>query len=919
MSSGEPISDLSDADSPYRLLFESAPLPVLVYDADTLDLIDVNQAAVAQYGYTRDEISQLNLRSLRVEEEMPALLLAFRQAGEGASNIGTWRHRRKDGSTFPAEVISYTLNLPNRRCRVSMATDISERQELTDALNRSLREKEAMLNALPAGIAVLDGDGKIVFVNEAWIEFARGNGFHGEGAGLGLNYIEVCERVSGSDRSDASRIADAIREVLDRRRDEFQMEYACPAPMEPRWFRAMVRPIDDGESVGAVVMHVDITDRILAEEGIRERLEIVRFESEVGEILRASVPLGAMLTDCAQAIVRSLPIESVKIWLRNPDNGVFEIKGVAEGKGATDFEEDCGFGLQKIDQAAASRESVTEDRGIALPLVVNGESVGVLTVQSAQVISDFTQMALASIAGEIALGIVRKRREEEVIRLAKAVEEMSESTVITDREGVITYTNPAFTRITGYTAAEALGKNRNILNSRMHPPEVYDALWKTINQGETWSGRLTNRRKDGRLYQEEMTLSPIRNEAGEIVNFVGVGRDVSHESEVEARTRQAEKLEAVGQLASGIAHDFNNLLQVILAYSGFLLKDAEPGSVASDDIQKIIAAGERAADLTRQLLVFSRQTEMTMGPFDIRPLIKELAKLLERTFPSSIEIRCTLPNQEDFPQVLGDPSGLNQALLSLCLNARDAMPEGGNLHIEVGAEAGPPRSAKSTPGEVIQGSYVRVSVADNGSGIPPEDLDRVFEPFFTTKVQGQGDGLGLSSTLGIVQQHRGFIECRSELGEGAVFTLYLPVYEETRKKSTWGAEESNGLRGTETLLLVDDNPMVLDILERTFRALGYLVLMAHDGGEAIEKFEAENRIDLVLTDIQMPKVSGVKLARYIRENCPAAKVVFQSGFVDDSMIDEYQNMGVACVVQKPIDPIDLAGRIRETLDREKLG
>lgn len=915
MSGGDSISGIPDRDSPYRLLFESAPLPVLVYDADTLDLIDINQAAVVQYGYTRDEISHLNLRSLRVEEEMPALLLALQQAGEGASNIGTWRHRRKDGSTFPAEVISYTLNLPNRRCRVSMATDISERQELTDALNRSLREKEAMLNALPAGIAVLDGVGTIVFVNEAWTEFARGNGFHGEGAGLGLNYIEVCGRVSGSDRSDASRIAEAIREVLDRKREEFQMEYACPAPMEPRWFRAMVRPVDDGETVGAVVMHVDITDRILAEEGIKERLEIVRFESEVGEILRASVPLRTMLMDCAQAVVRSLPIESVSIWVRNPDAGVFEIRGEA----GADGEGNRAFTLQKIDQAAATLESVIEDRCIALPLVVNGAAVGVLAVQSARGISDLTQMALASIAGEIALGIVRKRREEDVSRLAKAVEEMSESTVITDREGVITYTNPAFTRITGYTAAEALGKNRNILNSRTHPPEVYEDLWNTINRGETWSGRLTNRRKNGGLYQEEMTISPIRNEAGEIVNFVGVGRDVTHESELEARTRQAEKLEAVGQLASGIAHDFNNLLQVILAYSGFLLKDAEPGSVAEEDIQKIIAAGERAADLTRQLLVFSRQTEMTMGPFDIRPLIKELAKLLERTFPSSIEIRCTLPNHEDFPQVLGDPSGLNQALLSLCLNARDAMPEGGNLHIEAGVETGPPRSAKSTPGEVVQGSHIRISVADNGSGIPPEDLGRIFEPFFTTKVQGQGVGLGLSSTLGIVQQHRGFIDCRSELGEGTVFTLYLPVHEEPRKKTTWGAEESNGLRGAETLLLVDDNPMVLDILDRTFRALGYLVLTARDGREAIEKFEAENRIDLILTDIQMPKVSGVKLARHVLEKNPTTKVVFQSGFLDDTMVEEYLKSGVACVIQKPIDPIDLAGRIRETLDRENLG
>ena len=507
----------------------------------------------------------------------------------------------------------------------------------------------------------------------------------------------------------------------------------------------------------------------------------------------------------------------------------------------------------------------------------------------------------------------RKQTEEGYMRLATAVDQAAEGIVITDAVGLILYVNPAFERTSGYPRSEVIGQNPRLLKSGKQEPAFYERMWSVLTQGRVWSGHLINRRKDGSIFEEEATISPIRNATGKITNFVAVKRDVTREVALENQLRQSQKMEAIGQLAGGIAHDFNNLLTAIHANAAQLLTPPLTPWETAECSQQILEAAERAATLTRQLLMFSRKQIMQPVTMDLNEVVAQTAKMLQRILGEDISL--VSEPAANLPSVHADTGMIEQILLNLAINSRDAMPKGGKLVIATGTELLDDKPALRNTG-ATPGLYVRLTILDTGCGIPAEHLPRIFEPFFTTKEPGKGTGLGLATVYGIVQQHHGCITVNSEAGQGTTFRIYFPAVAGKKAGKASGPGIQKLPRGKELILLVEDELTVRLPVSNMLQRFGYQVLTTESGVEALKVWQKhKDRIDLLLTDIVMPDgMTGYDLARQLLADKPELKVIYTSGYSADlggrhSLLVEGVNF-----LQKPYAPQALSEILRKSLD-----
>jgi nitrogen fixation negative regulator NifL len=631
-----------------------------------------------------------------------------------------------------------------------------------------------------------------------------------------------------------------------------------------------------------------------------------------------------------------------------------------------------------------------------------------------------------------------KQAEEELRKLSRAVEHSPASVVITDLKGNIEYVNPMFTRITGYSREEVIGQNPRVLKSGESPPEAYAALWDAITHGRDWHGEFHNKRKDGTLFWEFASISPVVDAEGRTTHFVAIkeditarkeaeaavvkselyyrsliehaldltavvapdgavlfvspsverllgilpadaqrlnvfelihgddaprvqasianvlsrsvpfeqvefrarhadgtwrtlsaigkplppetgiegliinARDLSERQELESQLRQSQKMEAVGRLAGGVAHDFNNLLTAILGYTELLLQDVGPDDPKTAELNEILAAAQRAAALTRQLLTFSRRQVEQIEVVDVAAAVRGMEQMLRRVIGEDVAFTCVVP--VDLGRVRADRSQIEQVLLNLVVNARDAMPRGGTLRVEAAnvTRAGASRGA----GDASHGgSWVVLTIADDGVGMSDETLRHIFEPFFTTKPKGKGTGLGLATVYSIVHQAGGFTEVASEPGEGTTFRVFLPRTEESspeaRRRS--GVHPGTLARGTETILLVEDEKLVRNLAAEVLRGRGYTVLAAASGPEALALAEANAAaVRLVVTDVMMPGMSGPEMAGQLAARGLVFPVLFMSGYAESDS-GALLPKG-APLLQKPFSPDALARRVRAFLD-----
>jgi two-component system, cell cycle sensor histidine kinase and response regulator CckA len=507
----------------------------------------------------------------------------------------------------------------------------------------------------------------------------------------------------------------------------------------------------------------------------------------------------------------------------------------------------------------------------------------------------------------------QKHSQADLQRLAMAIDQAGETIFITDVGGVIQYVNPAFERTTGFTREEALGQTPGILKSGRHTDAFYKELWKTLMGGKVWVGRFTNKKKDGTLFEEDAVISPVLDPQGRISQFVAVKRDVSKEVELETRLHQVQKMEAVGQLAGGVAHDFNNMLSPILGYAEMLLDDLHPADDRYDQVMQIKKAGERSRDLTRQLLAFSRKQVLQMRPVDLSQIVGNMEKLLRRTLREDIQLQ--ISSERIACTVMADVGQIEQVLMNLVVNAQDAMPHGGNLTIRISRERLAETDCAHHPG-MIPGNYGVLTVRDTGGGMSQDTLEHIFEPFYSTKGE-RGTGLGLATVYGVVKQHHGHILVDSEPGGGTTFRVYLPEAETAASTADNSRIHPLRVSGEETILVVEDDEMVLRMAAMLLTRQGYKVLTASSGAEAQQVLERHaGPIHLLLTDVIMPEMNGKELYERLSRQCAGLKVLYMSGYTDDVIARHGLLEDGIHLIQKPFTVRDLPVKIRQVLDAE---
>jgi len=507
----------------------------------------------------------------------------------------------------------------------------------------------------------------------------------------------------------------------------------------------------------------------------------------------------------------------------------------------------------------------------------------------------------------------RKQAERRLRMLSSSVEQASDAILITDRDGTILYVNPAFGRLTGYEEAEALGRNPRMLNSGLQDDMFYKEMWQAISEGEAWQGRVVDRKKDGNVYPAILTISPIKDASGRIQNFIGIQQDLTAYENMEQQFQQAQKMEAIGTLVGGIAHDFNNMLAGIIANLYLVQRSIPEMPEVSRKLKSMEQLSFRAADMIQQLLTFARKDEVDIKRLPLTSFIKETFKLLHTSIPENIHLRQDICS--DALMVNGDSTQLHQVLLNLINNARDALEgiESPNITLSLRPFSADEDFRRTHP-DVPAGKYAHLRVTDNGCGIPAHRTEHLFEPFFTTKEQGKGTGLGLAMVFGAIQSHHGFIHVESAEAVGTTFHVYLPLLGDGKTAGAGRQQEDAVESGDgEWILLVDDDPHVISIGRELLESMGYQVATAHDGVQAIDIFTArENEIALVMMDVVMPAMGGVKAAEKIREIKPDVRILFCTGYDKHASMPERIPDG-STVLSKPYNIAELSRTIRSLL------
>jgi PAS domain S-box-containing protein len=517
---------------------------------------------------------------------------------------------------------------------------------------------------------------------------------------------------------------------------------------------------------------------------------------------------------------------------------------------------------------------------------------------------------VAAFLNNVQIVLEKRRAEESVALLSQAVEQSPVSIVITDTESNIQFVNPEFTRLTGYGRDEVLGRNPGFMKSGVVPAAVYRTMWATISSGGTWTGEFVNRKKNGEIIREAAAISPVKNREGAITHYVAVKEDITEQTLLEEQLRHAQKMEAVGTLAGGIAHDFNNILTTVFSHCALMERRLAEGDPLRGYVAKVVGAAERAASLTRALLTYSRKQPAETRPVNMNDLLLQAEHLLSRLLSEDIELR--IERCETPLQVLADPVQIEQVLMNLASNARDAMIDGGAITISTALAS---FSQDCAGARVREGRYCLITVADNGTGMEPAVRERIFEPFFTTKEVGKGSGLGLSITYGIIEQHGGHIDVESTPGKGTTFAIYLPLVEGAGRKAVERVLPVPE-PGTEGILLVEDDDQIREIFEEVLSEAGYRVVTAADGEEGISKFrERQDDIQLLILDVIMPKKNGVKVYETVKRESPTVKALFISGYAPEMLNERARLIDHSVViVPKPITPDLLLTKVREVLD-----
>ena len=554
------------------------------------------------------------------------------------------------------------------------------------------------------------------------------------------------------------------------------------------------------------------------------------------------------------------------------------------------------------DRAAAGLTAIKNI--IINPIFSEGKHLGALFFANKE--SGFTgedETLLAAVAADTATALVKAENLMQLQRFKQVIDSAFDLVVIADDQGCITYVNPACEHVTGYSPSELLGQKTDLLFG-VQGGVLPEDLWSVLMTGNAWRGEFLNKKKNGEVYHTSAVVFPMRGD--EKTSYASIQRDITRERGLHEHLLRAQKLDAIGTLAGGFAHDFNNILTAILGYADIMRDMVKEEDPLFRPVSVILTAAQQGANLTRQILTITRKEKTEVRPVDVNEVIHTSMDLLQRSIPKTIEIIPRL--SADLPHVLADASQLQQVIVNLAINARDSMHSGGKLVL--GTELISRESAGI--GEEDR-RFVKMFISDTGSGMDAETQRRIFDPFFTTKETGKGTGLGLYIVHSIVSSYGGRIDVDSEPGKGTTFNVYLQAAE---KAASVAAEQAEDLRGSGTVLVIDDDPHVRELCRDLLVLLGYSVLSAADGSEGIKIFrELKDRISVVIIDMIMPKIGGGEVYEILKAIEPDVRVILSSGYSPEGIsgIDALLDKGVRRFIQKPFSRLSLGRAVKEAL------
>ncbi|MGD8509846.1 MAG: PAS domain S-box protein [Syntrophobacterales bacterium] len=770
-----------------------------------------------------------------------------------------------------------------------MSREIEERRRAEEELQESEERYRSILENIEEGYFEVNLDGDFTFVNDSLCKIAGYNrdeliGMNNRDYTTPETAKEMYQVFSKTyETGEPAKIAayDIFRKDGSARTLELSASLMANSTNEPVGFRGVVR---------------DITERKRAEEALRESEERYRslfknnhtvmllIDPETADIVDAN-PAACSFYGWSHEELINKKITDINTLT---DEQVFQEIERAESEENQHF-----FFRHRL-----ARDEIVDVEVFSGPIVLNGKKL------LYSIVHDITERKQA---------IEALRASEEKYRTV--LEANPDPVVVYDIKGKVVYYNPAFTRVFGWSLGERLGKKMDVFVPEESLPETQTMINRVL-AGESFSGIETHRyTKQGKLIPVSISGAVLRDMDGNPVGSVINLRDISQQKNLEGQLQQAQKMEAVGTLAGGIAHDFNNLLQAIQGYTELLLLRKKEGDSDWRELQEVIRASKRGAELTQQLLTFSRKVESKRRPLDLNQEVGEVRELLERTIPKMIDVEFQLA--DNLKMVNADPAQLKQVLMNLAVNAKDAMPEGGKLLIETQSVTLDQEFCRRYA-EVKPGNYVLFSISDTGHGMGKETLEHIFDPFYTTKEVGKGTGLGLAIVYGIIKNHEGYITCYSRLEIGTTFRIYLPTIEpETVPVNVFMASEPEGdvRGGNETILLVDDEEFIRELGVDVLGRAGYTVLTASNGESALELYRQERaRIDLVILDLIMPGMGGTKCLEELLKVDPDTRVLIASGYSPDGPTKGALDTGAKGFVSKPYDTSQLLQLVRKILD-----
>jgi PAS domain S-box-containing protein len=772
---------------------------------------------------------------------------------------------------------------------VKSISDITESKRAEEALRRSEERFRALVEKSADAITLLAPDGAIKYISPS---VTRILGFTPE-------EIAQAERFSMIHPDDRVHVQQLLAECMATPGKEVSTEYRTLH--KDGTYRIMegsgVNRFND-PSVQAIVCHYrDITERKHAEERLRETNDRLR------ALIEAS-PLAIIAID-ADYTIRSWNAAATRIFGWSEE----EVRGVPSPMTPPGRETEALALRQRVMQgqtfAGIETQRIRKDGSLIDVAISAGplyDSAGQVTGIMA-VLADVTD---------------RKRAEKALAReraiLRGLIDSIPDLIFYKDVLGNYLGCNAAFEKYCGRSEKELVGLSDLDLFPREVGLAYQDRDRQMLAEGRAKRNEEWLQYPDGKCVLVEILKTPFFGPDGQTMGLIGISRDITERRRLEEQLRQSQKMEAVGQLAGGVAHDFNNLLTAILGNISLMLAGVPPSDPNRELLRDTETAAMRAADLTKQLLGFSRRTMLRLEPTNLNSAVQEAIRILRRTIDPRIAVE--IRDARDLWTAWGDPGQLNQVLINLCLNARDAMPDGGTLTVET-ANVVVDGDYAQLHLDARPGEFVVLRVGDTGHGIPAEIRSRIFEPFFTTKRPGQGTGLGLAMVFGIVKQHQGWIDCHSETDRGTRFDIYLPRFVEGTGMSPEPASTPASNGGSETILIVDDEQMIRNLGKTILQRQGYEVMLAEDGQEALEIYMRDpQRIDLVILDLTMPRLSGHDTLREMRQINPDVPVLFASGYSAEHMSDT-EREGVLGFINKPYRPQELANTVRAALNKRK--